>query len=187
MRKKILMLAAAFAVSASLFTACGSSNGGGSNASPNATSETAQNTGGEVKTGGDGYIFKANGVSLSPDADMDSLKEKLGKEKSVFEAPSCAGQGTAYTYDYGSFTVETYPAEDKKNRIGYITLKDDMVSTAEGIDLSATKDQVKAKYGEPDSSSSDTTLIYKKGSMKLEFIFDGASMKSIQYVSSVLA
>lgn len=187
MKKRFLVLAAAMVVTASVVTACGS-GAAGSNTSGNANSaQSSQQTGGEVKTGGDGYIFKANGVSLSPDADMDSLKEKLGKEKSVFEAPSCAGQGTAYTYDYGSFTVETYPAEDKKNRIGYITLKDDMVSTAEGIDLSATKDQVKAKYGEPDASSSDTTLIYKKGSMKLEFIFDGASMKSIQYVSSVLA
>ena len=187
MKKRFLVLAAAMVVTASVVTACGS-GAAGSNTSGNANSaQASQQTGGEVKTGGDGYVFKANGTSLSPDADMDSLKEKLGKDKSVFEAPSCAGQGTAYTYDYGSFTVETYPAEDKKNRIGYITLKDDMVSTAEGIDLSATKDQVKAKYGEPDASSSDTTLIYKKGSMKLEFIFDGASMKSIQYVSSVLA
>ena len=187
MKKRFLVLAATMVLTASVVTACGSGSQG-SNGSGNANSAAAsQQTGGEVKTGGDGYVFKANGVSLSPDADMDSLKDKLGKEKSVFEAPSCAGQGTAYTYDYGSYTVETYPAEDKKNRIGYITLKDDMVSTAEGIDLSATKEQVKAKYGEPDSSSSDTTLIYKKGSMKLEFIFDGASMKSIQYVSSVLA
>ena len=187
MKRRFLVLAAAAVLTASLVTACGSSSGGSSASGTNETSQTQQATGGEVKTGGDGYVFNANGVSLSPDADMDALKEKLGKEKSVFEAPSCAGQGTAYTYDYGSYTVETYPAEDKKNRIGYITLKDDRVTTAEGIDLSATKDQVKAKYGEPDSSSSDTTLIYKKGSMKLEFIFEGDSMKSIQYVSSVLA
>ena len=187
MKKKILVLAAAVVASASLIVACGNTSSGSNGSANSSAAQTSQNTGGDVKTGGDGYVFKVNGVSLSPDADMDALKDKLGKEKSVFEAPSCAGQGTAYTYDYGSYTVETYPAEDKKNRIGYITLKDDTVSTAEGIDLSATKDQVKAKYGQPDSSSSDTILIYKKGSMKLEFIFEGDSMKSIQYVSSVLA
>ena len=187
MKKRFLALAAAVVASATLITACGGASSGSGGSSNASSAQTSQSTGGDVKTGGDGYVFKVNGTSLSPDADMDALKGNLGKEKSVFEAPSCAGQGTAYTYDYGSYTVETYPAEDKKTRIGYITLKDDTVATAEGIDLSATKDQVKAKYGEPDSSSSDTILIYKKGSMKLEFIFEGNSMKSIQYVSSVLA
>ena len=115
---------------------------------------------------------------------MDMASVNLGEAKSVFEAPSCAGQGTAYVYDYGSYEIETYPSDDK-NLIGFIILKDDTVSTTEGIDLSKTKDDIISAYGDG-YTENDNGLSYAVDNMKLNFIFDGDDIVSIEYVSNVV-
>lgn len=131
-----------------------------------------------------GYTFKANGVSMNVDMDMADISEELGEPAGTFEEPSCAAQGTAYIYTYSGFQITTYPDGDK-NLIGYITLKDDTVATPEGIDLSKTKDDVIAAYGD-DYTGDDRQLSYKKGDMTLNFIFDGDALASIEYASSVM-
>ncbi len=131
-----------------------------------------------------GYLFEINGVTLGVDMDMNELTSKLGEAKSVFEAPSCAAQGTAYVYSYGSFEIETYP-DGEKNRIAYIILKDDTVATAEGIDLSKTRADIIKAYGEA-GEESDGRITYEKGGMKLNFIFKGEDIESIEYVSGTV-
>ncbi len=134
----------------------------------------------------DEYYFVSGDVTVQVDADMDELIALLGESKSVFEAPSCAGEGISYFYSYASFEIETYPASDGKNRIGYIYLKDDMVATTEGIDLSMEKADVIDTYGE-DYEAFDSAIIYEKEGSKLCFIFDGDQIISIEYRSAVIA
>lgn len=132
-----------------------------------------------------GYTVKLNGTTLGVDMDMEEALDGLGEPKSdPYEAPSCAGQGTAYIYDYGAFTIETYP-EDGKNLIGFITLKDDTVATSEGVDLSMTKEDIVSAYGD-DYTKKDNGLTYEKDGMKLNFILDGDTITSIEYTSSVV-
>lgn len=130
------------------------------------------------------YLFEINGVTLGVDMDMNELASRLGEAKSVFEAPSCAAQGIAYVYGYGSYEIETYP-DGEKNRIAYIILKDDTIATPEGIDLSKTKADIVKVYGEA-SEESDGRITYKKGGMKLNFIFSGENITSIEYVSGMV-
>lgn len=132
-----------------------------------------------------GYYFIINGVTVAVDMDMDELKSQLPEAKSVFEAPSCAGEGMSYTYNYSAYEIETYPAADGKNRIGFITLKDDTVATVEEVDLSMTKDDVILVYGEK-YEESPNQISYVKDGTKLNFIFDGDNIISIQYVSVVI-
>lgn len=132
-----------------------------------------------------GYVFDAAGVTVSVDMDMDELAAQLGESKSIFEAPSCAGEGISYIYNYTSYEIETYPAADGKNRIGFIVLKDDTVATSEGIDLSMTKDDVIRVYGE-DYEEVGSQLTYEKDGMKLNFIYEGDNIISIEYVSAIL-
>ncbi|MCM1542160.1 MAG: hypothetical protein NC121_12995 [Blautia sp.] len=133
-----------------------------------------------------GYCFIVNGVTVSVDADMDELAEQLGESKSIFTAPSCAGEGITYVYDFVSYEIETYPAEDGKNRIGYIIFKDDMVATEEGIDLSMTREDVIRVYG-GDGEETENRITYEKDGMKLNFLFEGENMISIEYASAVIA
>ena len=133
----------------------------------------------------DGYFYVVDGVKVGVDMDMDELKASLGESKSVFEAPSCAGEGISYIYTYASYEIETYPAVDGKNRIGYIILKDDTTATAEGIDLSMTKEDVIQVYGE-DYEEDVNMFTYERGGTKVKFIFEGDDIISIEYASAVI-
>lgn len=132
-----------------------------------------------------GYYFMAGDVTLQADMEFDTVKEGLGEEQSVFEAPSCAGDGKDYIYNYTAYEVETYPGEGGVNKIAYITLKDDTVATPEGIDLSMTKGDVIAAYGEDYEEVGDG-FSYEKDGTKLNFVFDGDNIVSIEYASTVI-
>ena len=182
---------------------CGCGESGDESNGPKGTSVTtvAGDTAGGGETGQDesvgtlqsqetqnvasGYYFVINGVTVAVDMDMDELKSQLPDAKSVFEAPSCAGEGMSYTYNFSSYEIETYPAADGKNRIGFITLKDDTVATVEGVDLSMTKEDVILVYGE-NYEESTNQISYEKDDTKLNFIFDEDNIISIQYVSVVI-
>lgn len=131
-----------------------------------------------------GYLFEVNGIALGVDMDMNELAPMVGEAKSVFEAPSCAAQGTTYVYRYASFEIETYP-DGTKNRIAYIILKDDTVATPEGIDLSGTRADIVKAYGEVFEESGNR-MTYAKDGMKLNFIFSGEDIISIEYVSGTV-
>ena len=131
-----------------------------------------------------GYAFEVDGVSLTPDMDLDTVLDKLGEPVSTFESESCAKQGMAYHYTFSNYEIETYPDGDT-NRVYCISLTNDTVKTPEGIDLSNTKDDVIAAYGEP-TDSTDAALIYKKdgSDSALKFIFESDdTMVSIEYDS----
>lgn len=132
-----------------------------------------------------GYAFEINGVTVQVDMDMDELAALLGESKSIFEAPSCAGEGISYIYNFTSYEIETYPAADGKNRIGFIVLKDDTVATAEGIDLSMTKEDIIQVYGE-NYEENGSQITYEKDGTKLNFIYEGNNIISIEYVSAVI-
>ena len=135
-------------------------------------------------SGGKGYVFESDGITIGVDMDMAPVADALGEPKSIFEEPSCAAQGTAYLYTYPGFTINTYP-DGENNLVGYITLKDDTVATPEGIDLSKTKEDVIAAYGE-DYEEDDKKITYEKDGMTLNFIFSGDDIASIEYISSVM-
>lgn len=194
-KKKIVTMIAAGAVFAFALTGCGSGNSdtnsqtsqsgqqSDSQAESNANQQNGQEGSQQAGQGG-GYQFKAGSVTLGADMDMDDALSGLAEAQSVFEAPSCAGQGTAYIYSFGSFEVETYPDGDK-NLIARITLKDDTVATAEGIDLSKTKADIISTYGN-DYTENDSGITYTKDGMKLIFILDGENITSIEYASAAL-
>jgi hypothetical protein len=193
MKKRTLtVLTAAFAASVLLFTSCGSSEstGDAGTSGNDSASVSDAETGNDdaAASAGAGYQFESNGVSISVDVDVDPIVEALGEAKSVYEQPSCAGQGTSYAYSYSGFEIATYPDGDS-NLIAYILIKDDTVSTPEGIDLSMTKDDVIAAYGEgytAEDLENGAELTYEKDGMTLNFFFDGENISSIEYDSGVL-
>lgn len=132
-----------------------------------------------------GYYFMAGDTALQADMEFETVKEYLGEEQSVFEAPSCAGDGKDYIYNYTAYEVETYPGEGGVDKIAYIVLKDDTVATPEGIDLSMTKEDVIAAYGEDYEEVGDK-FSYEKDGTKLNFVFEGDNIISIEYASTVI-
>lgn len=180
MKKRMLaMVMCVCMVGSMVLSGCGSngnSNGGGNKSGDESTNKNNSS----VK----GYAFEAKGVKMSVDMDMSEIEDKLGEPVSYYEEPSCAAQGTARLFTYSGFEIDTYPDGDK-DLVACIILKDDTVSTAEGIDLSMTKEDVIAKYGD-NYEESENRIVYEKDEMKLCFIFDGDNIASIEYNSVVL-
>lgn len=114
------------------------------------------------------YVFTRKGYNFIVGTVFD--ESALPEEPSeYFETASCAGEGMAMAYRFGtSFWVELYTESDV---IAAIYLTDDTVATAEGISIGSTKDQVKEAYGDP-LEETDYLIQYKKGSCLLQFEFN---------------
>ena len=143
------------------------SNGGGNKPLGSATSK---------------YVFKVeskNGYEIKIDADMSNVLAALGEPLSYFEAASCAFEGLDKTYTYAGFTVMTRP-DGSKDYVNAIFLTDDSLTTAKGIYIGASADEVTTAYGE--TARTDTLISYTDGNTTLNFILKNGSVVSIEYV-----
>ena len=117
------------------------------------------------------FVFTYSGCNIIINTDIDIARFN-DDDYDYQEVPSCAGQGISkfYTFNGGSFVVSTNPVGNEDS-IAMITINDDSVSTAEGIFIGNTVDQLKAAYGEP-KENDGTTYTYEKGSSILVFLVD---------------
>lgn len=122
--------------------------------------------------------FVYQGTTIAVNAPAEPILAALGEPKSYTEETSCAFDGLDKTYFYGSFYLQTYPAEDGE-RVFCLWLVDDAVSTPEGIYIGSTEQQVKDAYGE--DSLDGTTCVVTRGDCKLTLILTDGAVSSIQY------
>lgn len=130
-----------------------------------------------------GYAFEHGDVSIYMNTDVLPVIDTLGESLHYFEAESCAFKGLDKTYTYSGFEITTYPSEDK-DYISAIDIKDDTVSTPEGIYLGATVDEMIAAYGD-DYIESSGSYTYVKDSSKLQFIVGSDEIIAITYLADV--
>lgn len=131
-----------------------------------------------------GYVFTADGVSFTVDMEMAPVLEKLGDPVSYFEAESCAFKGLDKVYTYSHFEVDTYPEGDK-DIISSIILKDDLISTPEGLSLGMTQTDMESVYG-TDYETRGNMFVYTKDGMHLSVLVENGIITSIEYDSAVL-
>ena len=146
--------------------------------------EDAQKEASQAEETVKGYVFTYNDVSVVMDADAAPIVEKLGEPVSYFEAASCAFEGLDKMYTYNGFELDTYPVGDK-DYVSSVILKDDSVSTAEGICIGDSLEKLKQAY-DGEGEESGGMLVYSKDGMKLCFIMQGEFIISIEYRSTVL-
>lgn len=177
MKKKLLSMVVVAGMVLS-FVGCGSSS---SDTKVIEGSSTQESAAASDSASAGGYTFNYNGTVIAVDTDAAPIVEKLGEPKSYFESPSCAAEGIGKLYTYDDFEIQTYPDGDT-DLILYVLLRTDNVATDEGIDLSSSKDDIIAAYGDPTSEATGS-MTYEKNGTKLVFIFDGDSLISIEYDS----
>lgn len=128
------------------------------------------------------FAFNYNGYNFIVDTAID--ESKLPEDYDIAMEASCAGVGLAQIYKTRSFDIEL--RLDSKDIITRIFLRDDLVSTAEGIRIGSTMDEVRQVYGEPDLDTG-LSLQYYKGSSKLQFDFkEDGTVEFIQYFGAQL-
>lgn len=141
--------------------------------------------GGETPATEDGpgskYVFDYNGAEVAVNAEMAPLAAALGQPTDYFESESCAFQGLDKVYTYGSVIIRTYP-EDGKDYVLSVQLRDDAVSTREGVRIGASRADVTAVYGEP-AEQSDGALRYTDGGCTLTFILSDGRVTDITYTA----
>lgn len=131
-----------------------------------------------------GYAFNYMDNDIETDMDMEEVLKSLGEPIEYFESASCVfDEGLDKIYTYQSFEINTYPLEDR-DYVSLIILKDDTVSTQEGISIGDSLEKVIETYGE---GRKDAGLIeYEKGEMTLLFIIQDNTVVSIEYRSNIL-
>ena len=172
--KKILMLVLAFVVAFALVS-CGEPVEDTNIPETDGGNSTVQKT--ESK-----YTFAVenkNSFEIKIDQDMSEVLGAIGEPLSYFEAASCAFEGLDKTYTYAGFSVMTRP-EGEKDYVNAIFLTDDSLTTAKGIYIGATADEVIEAYGE--ASKTDTLISYTDGNTTLNFILKDSKVISIEYI-----
>jgi len=132
----------------------------------------------------DDFVFEYKGIRISPDMNTNEFLADLGEPLHYYEVKSCAFEGMDKIYTYTSFEISTYP-NGANDLVSSIYFKDDTVTTEEGAYLGMAKSDVLALYGSNYTESAGT-YVYSKGGMELHFIFDGETLASIEYVTTVL-
>lgn len=129
--------------------------------------------------GKEAYIFETNSISIAIDSEAESILSQLGEAQSYFEAASCAFNGLDKVYSYSGFDLTTYTIDDV-DYISEITIRDDSVTTKEGIYIGSDIASLKASYGEP-TEEKDGCYIYEKGNTRLSFVVSDDEVLSISY------
>ncbi len=129
----------------------------------------------------EGFLFEYNGVEIKLNENAAGLTDKLGEPSEYFEAPSCAFEGLDKFYYYSSFEINTYELNDT-DYISQIILKDDSISTPEGIYIGDGIDKAKGVYGEI-YTEENNFYTYTKGKTKLQFITDNGLITGIAYIA----
>lgn len=132
----------------------------------------------------DGYVFEYNGVEIPMNTDVTPVLNALGDPQEYFEAKSCAFDGMDKTYFYNGFELTTYPKSDKEDYTSSIYLKDDSVSTKEGIYIGSTLQQLLSTYGE-NYSGDGASYTYTKGDSSIMFIVSEDEVTSITYLAAI--
>ena len=127
------------------------------------------------------YTFTFKGTEVAANADMASLTDKLGEPSDYFESESCAYQGLDKVYTYGSVIIRTYPL-DGKDYVLSVELRDDTVSTREGVYIGSSRADVVAAYGEPGEETA-TVLRYTDGDCTLAFLMADGTVTDITYTA----
>lgn len=171
MKKALVTLVCALLVCA-LLAGCGGGSDSGSAQSGAPAGESAP---------GSKYSFTLKGVQIAANAEMAPLVEALGEPTDYFESESCAFQGLDKVYTYGSVIIRTYP-KDAVDYVLSVELRDDTVSTGEGVYIGASAEDVTAAYGEP-SEQSSAALRYVDGDCTLTFLLTDGRVTDITYTS----
>ena len=150
-----------------------------------ATVDKTENTAsGDEKKEPTGYFFTSESVNIYMDQDITEIVNGIGEPVSYFEVASCAFEGLDKVYTYDHFVINTYPLEGK-DLVSSVVLMDDLVETPEGAYIGCSVTDVVDAYGEGYKETAGA-YTYSKDGMDLMFLFDGDSVKSIQYFSGIL-
>lgn len=131
-----------------------------------------------------GTTFVYKGVTIKMNELADSILSALGDPATEpYESPSCAFQGNDIFYNYGSIEISVYENNGER-RISSLFVKDDLVSTPEGLYIGSSEADAVAVYGESSRTASGNLIFHGEGVSVTVILTDG-KVSSIEYIATV--
>ena len=141
----------------------------------------SKDNGGKIKYE-DGFVFIYNGAPVYMGDYIGDFLTETGFNSDYYESESCTSAGMMRTYSYGGIEIYTYArTEADEYRIFSVALFDDSFSTAEGIYIGQTVDDMTAVYGTVYESLPGFYYKYEKNGTALSFDVDGDIITAITY------
>ncbi|NLW10905.1 MAG: hypothetical protein GX028_02685, partial [Clostridiaceae bacterium] len=151
-------------------------------ATPDETTKSVETTESTNTPTNSNLFFEAKETKIILHEPAPEVLEQLGKETSYFEAESCAFEGIDKTYSYPGFDLMTYPT-DGTDFISAIILRDDSVTTPEGLYIGADESEIEALHGSEYSSDKPGVYVYEQAKSKLQIIAKDGVIISIEYLA----
>ena len=126
-----------------------------------------------------GFTFEANGAVIYMDQNMTDVLALLGHTDDVFEAPSCAFDGIDRIFRFPGVQIHTYPDGDE-DFVHTINIRDDSVTTLNGIFIGSSLGDVIAAYGS-DYEQEFGMFRYTLGRTTLSFFVEDDIVTGILY------
>lgn len=183
MKKRVVSIMVSCMLSLSILAGCGSSEAPAASNTAPVESQTGTEVKDNTPSANPGYVYNQNGMDVAVKASMEPIVAAWGEPDKYFESESCAFQGMDKVYTYGSVVISTYPENDK-DYVLTIELKDDTITTAEGIYIGSSKEDVTATYGAA-TQETDVALVYDKGDCQLTFFFEDGFVTNITYAAKM--
>lgn len=150
-------------------------------AAETAIPETAEEADAAVTADEEGFWFVYNGEVIRMGDYIEGVVSKLGAASDYVESDSCTSEGMMKTYYYSGAEISAYAkTEGDEYRIFSIILTDDSISTAEGLYIGQTQDEMTAVYG-TNYQSVPGVCQYTKNGTALTFDLEGEDIICITY------
>ncbi len=123
------------------------------------------------------------GTKIELGAKADSIIAALGDPQSRTEIGDCGGLGAQVRYVYTSLEIYVLQSKTDGNIIDQITLRDDLVSTPEGVYIGMSDADAKEALGEP-TRETQKAIFYTSGKYTLKLDIEDGKVTDINYITS---
>ena len=131
-----------------------------------------------------GFIFIYNDTTVYLDEYIERVLTELEPPMEFYEYQSCSFEGMAKIYSYNEFQLSTYVKDTTdEDRVYSVDIYDDSISTAEGIYIGQTYDDMIRAYGTEYEELQGFVRIYRytKDGTVLSFGIEDGMIISISY------
>ncbi len=125
-------------------------------------------------------VVVINGGELTFDMTMDSVFELLGTDYEYSEAISCAYDGMDKTFEYSDLVIYSWP-DGETDRVSEFLIFSDVCTTARGITVGSSLDDVIAAYGQ--GSEVGSMIEYEALGRLISFSISDGAVTDIDFMT----
>ena len=127
----------------------------------------------------DVFDFYFRGATIVLNQNMTEVLDALGEPAGIRQTPSCAFDGYDRIFGFGAINIHTYPVGDE-DFVQIISIRDDSITTRNGIRLGDSWDRVLDAYGS-DYVQDFSIFTFTRGNTELSFFVDDGMVVEITY------